>query len=137
MAGNNLAWGVPIFARAVWGRDKFRPGVFHTGRFSLPIAWAAVVFLVFGVILAMFPVSGPNPTPQTMNYTVVVNMAVWGGCTIYYLVDARKWFTGPKITVAEASEIVGQEVTAENKGVVGNGKAAEADGSGADTDKQQ
>ena len=34
-----------------------------------------------------------------MNYTVVVNGAVWLGATAYYFIDARKWFTGPKITV--------------------------------------
>lgn len=168
MAGNNLAWGLPIFARAVWGREKFTPGAFYTGkRFSLPIAWAAIAFLVFGIILAMFPDGGPDPTPQTMNCmyssvlhllllpsilpelwislhntdgsldTVVVNMAVWGGCTVYYFVDARKWFTGPKTTVEEIDEVVGQEVATENNGILGDAKVAEAEGSGPETDKKQ
>ena len=47
----------------------------------------------------MFPVGGPNPTAETMNYTVVINMAVWGGSMLYYFIDARKWFEGPKITI--------------------------------------
>ncbi|KUJ21531.1 amino acid transporter [Mollisia scopiformis] len=99
VAGNNLAWGTPIFCRLVWGQHKFVPGPFYTGdMFSRPIAWLAILFLVFGIILAMFPVGGPDPTPQTMNYTVVINMAVWGGALAYYFIDARKWFTGPKIT---------------------------------------
>ena len=34
-----------------------------------------------------------------MNYTVVINMAVWLGALAYYYIDARKWFTGPKITI--------------------------------------
>lgn len=34
-----------------------------------------------------------------MNYTVVINSAVWFGALSYYYIDARKWFTGPKITV--------------------------------------
>lgn len=34
-----------------------------------------------------------------MNYTVVINSAVWGGALAYYYIDARKWFTGPKITI--------------------------------------
>ncbi|TVY88173.1 GABA-specific permease, partial [Lachnellula willkommii] len=100
VAGNNLAWGTPLFCRVVWGQHKFVPGPFYTGdRFSRPIAWAAIIFLVFGIILAMFPIGGPNPNPQSMNYTVVINMAVWGGALAYYFIDARKWFTGPKITV--------------------------------------
>lgn len=100
IAGNNVAWGTPIFARVVWGQRKFKPGPFYTGdRFSVPIAWAAIIFLVFGILLCMFPVEGPNPTPQSMNYTVVINSAVWGGALAYYYIDARKWFTGPKITL--------------------------------------
>ncbi|KAK4909809.1 hypothetical protein LTR28_000131 [Elasticomyces elasticus] len=34
-----------------------------------------------------------------MNYTVVINSAVWGGALAYYFIDARKWFVGPKITL--------------------------------------
>ena len=63
VAGNNLAWGTPIFARIVWGQRKFKPGPFYTGdRLSIPIAWTAIIFLVFGIFLSMFPVGGPNPT---------------------------------------------------------------------------
>ena len=63
VAGNNLAWGVPIFARVVWGQKKFKPGPFYTGdRLSIPIAWVAITFLVFGTLLSMFPVEGPDPT---------------------------------------------------------------------------
>lgn len=51
------------------------------------------MFLIFGIN------GGPNPTPSSMNYTVVINMAVWGGSMLYYWIDARKWFTGPKITI--------------------------------------
>lgn len=63
VAGNNLAWGTPIFCRIWWGQKKFVPGPVYTGdKFSVPIAWAAIIFLVFGVFLSMFPVGGPNPT---------------------------------------------------------------------------
>ena len=116
VAGNNLAWGTPVFCRVVWGQHKFKPGPFYTGKFSIPIAWTAVIFLVFGILLSMFPVGGPNPTPENMNYTVVINGAVWLGALAYYFVgeyyrsvliwpltytheDAHKWFTGPKITL--------------------------------------
>ncbi|KAI4111336.1 MAG: hypothetical protein LQ345_006809 [Seirophora villosa] len=106
VAGNNLAWGVPIFARVVWGQEKFVPGPFYTGdRFSVPVAWTAIVFLIFGTLLAMFPVEGPSPTPQSMNYTVVISAAVWIGALSYYYVDARKWFTGPKITIPKEQQV--------------------------------
>jgi amino acid transporter len=99
VAGNNVAWGVPIFARVVWGQHKFTPGPFYTGKLSVPIAWTAVTFLTFGILLCMFPVGGPNPTAETMNYTCVINSAVWGGAVLYYALDARKWFKGPVVTV--------------------------------------
>ncbi|KAK7952968.1 hypothetical protein PG988_013662 [Apiospora saccharicola] len=96
IAGDNLAWCVPILARVVWGQSRFKPGPFYTGRrFSVPIAWAAAAFLLLGIVLAMFPVGGPRPAPDSMNYCVVVNVAVWGGASLYYFLDARKWFTGP------------------------------------------
>jgi len=34
-----------------------------------------------------------------MNYTVVINSSAWGGALLYYFLDARKWFKGPKITL--------------------------------------
>ena len=91
ITGNNLAYGVPIFARLVWGQKKFKPGPFYTGRFSVLIGWTAIVFLIFGILLSMFPVGGPTPTPESMNYTIVISMAVWLGALSYYFIDARKW----------------------------------------------
>ncbi|KAJ5726882.1 hypothetical protein N7493_005909 [Penicillium malachiteum] len=101
VSSNYLSWGTPIFCRLVWGQERFRPGEFYTGRFSKPIAWIAVVYLLFGVVLSMFPTSGPNPSPANMNYTVVINGFVWIGCIVYYFLFARHWFTGPKMTVQE------------------------------------
>ncbi|KAL6720485.1 GABA-specific high-affinity permease [Lecanora helva] len=141
VAGNYLAWGMPILARVVWGQRKFKPGPFYTGdRFSTPIAWTAIVFLIFGILLSMFPVGGPNPTPSTMNYTVVINSAVWAGALAYYFIDARKWFTGPKITV-DTNDLteVQQKAIAEDgfeveglEGVVST-KSAEAKSTGSDS----
>ncbi len=66
IAGNNLAWLIPIMARVVWGQKKFKPGPFYTGdMMSVPIAWTAVIFLVFGILLSMFPVGGPDPTRKS------------------------------------------------------------------------
>ncbi|ETN45724.1 uncharacterized protein HMPREF1541_09557 [Cyphellophora europaea CBS 101466] len=134
VAGNNLAWGVPIFARVVWGQSKFTPGPFYTGRFSIPIAWTAIVFLVFGVLLCMFPVGGPDPTASTMNYTCVINSAVWGGALLYYAVDARKWFRGPVVTVDVAQLTAEQEeVLRQQQGLKLEGEARR--GSRASTEK--
>lgn len=57
----------------------------------------------------MMPSGGPNPTPETMNYTVVVNCAVWGGSLLYYYIDARKWFTGPKMTLEGEQDLTEEQ----------------------------
>ena len=144
-AGNNLAWGVPIFARLVWGQHKFTPGPFYTGKFSIPLGWTAVVFLVFGIVIACFPVGGPDPTPQSMNYTVVINCAVWLGALAYYFIgkspnpivhtflayndiDARKWFTGPRITL-DAEVLTEEQIKAvQEEGIKIEGASAKSSG---------
>ncbi|KAJ6111451.1 hypothetical protein N7523_007512 [Penicillium sp. IBT 18751x] len=103
VASNYLSWGMPIFCRLVWGQKRFVPGEFYTGRFSQAIGAVAVVYLLFGVILSMFPTTGPNPSPSNMNYTIVINGFVWLGCMSYYFLFARRWYTGPRVTVDEPS----------------------------------
>ncbi|PWY70213.1 amino acid transporter [Aspergillus heteromorphus CBS 117.55] len=102
VAGNDLAWLVPILCRLIWGKDRFRPGEFYTGWLSKPIAITAVVYLAFVIILSMFPTEGPNPSPQDMNYTVVINGSLWLGAMLYYVVYARKVYKGPQMTVGES-----------------------------------
>ncbi|PGH10719.1 hypothetical protein AJ79_05310 [Helicocarpus griseus UAMH5409] len=97
-AGNDLAWAIPILCRVAWGQDKFKPGAFYTGRFSKPIAVIALVYLSFSITLCMFPILGPSPSAEEMNYTVVVNGTLWGGSLVYYFLFAKKWFNGPKTT---------------------------------------
>ncbi|KAJ5667789.1 uncharacterized protein N7477_006359 [Penicillium maclennaniae] len=88
---------------AIWGQERFVPGEFYTGRFSQAIGTVAVVYLLFGMILSMFPTTGPNPSPSNMNYTIVINGFVWLGCMSYYFLFARRWYTGPCVTVDEPS----------------------------------
>lgn len=52
-----------------------------------------------------------------MNYTVVINCAVWGGALAYYFIDARKWFTGPKITIDKDALTEEQEVAIREEGL--------------------
>lgn len=65
VAGNDLAWLTPIFARLVWGGERFHPGEFYTGQLSKPIAVTAIVYLFFAIVLCMFPTLGPGPTRKS------------------------------------------------------------------------
>lgn len=65
VAGNDLAWMVPILSRLVWGKERFHPGEFYTGWFSKPIAVTAVVYLAYVIVLSMFPTGGPNPSRKS------------------------------------------------------------------------
>jgi hypothetical protein len=70
-----------------------------------------------------------------MNYTVVINSAVWLGAIAYYYIDARKWFTGPKITIDtdDLTEEQKQAITddgLEVKGLDGVTRALSVNGSG-------
>lgn len=69
VAGNDVAWGMPILCRLIWGdkTGKFRPGEFYTGIFSKPIAYTAVIYLTYVIVLCMFPTGGPDPTGKLPN----------------------------------------------------------------------
>ena len=56
----------------------------------------AVIWVVFITILFMLLTASPI-TWDNFNYTVVAVLAVIGFAGTYWLVSARKWFTGPKI----------------------------------------
>jgi hypothetical protein len=81
----------------------------------------------------MFPATGPNPNAQSMNYTVVINMTVWGGSLLYYYVDARKWFKGPKITLDLDGLTTEQQEALREEGLEIEGLAPEREG--LDTDQ--
>jgi hypothetical protein len=51
-------------------RQNFKKGPFHLGAFSLPIAGAAVIWILLIAILFMLPQINPV-TSQTFNYAVV------------------------------------------------------------------
>jgi hypothetical protein len=62
-----------------------------------------------------------------MNYTVVINMFVWGGSLSYYFIDARKWFKGPKITLNLAELTEAQTEALREEGLEIEGLGTESD----------
>jgi hypothetical protein len=91
------------------------PGPFSLGKWYLPIGIIAVSWVTFIVVLLLFP-GGANPsaadmsechsssTPapseeisvyRTIDYAVVLVMAVFIFASISWVISARKWFRGP------------------------------------------
>lgn len=114
-----VGFATPIIARWVGGQ-QFVPGPFNLGLMvstsastestgfhplfqSAPVAFVASAYMIFMIIVFLFPAI-PDPTSHSMNYTVVV----LGGTLIlslgYYFFPkygGRHWFTGPIETIRD------------------------------------
>ncbi|KAF8690359.1 hypothetical protein AX14_002975 [Amanita brunnescens Koide BX004] len=91
---------IPILSRH-FGGEKISRGPFHLGKFSLPIAIVATLWMVLMTVVFLFP-ANPNPGSQGMNYAVVVFCGVLILATIYFYCPkygARYWFKGPARTI--------------------------------------
>ncbi len=93
--GLYVAYVSPTFLRLRQG-SSFRRGPWHLGPWSYLVGWIAVAWVIFITILFMLPTVSPI-TVGTFNYTIVAVVAVIGFAGIYWLVSARKWFTGPRV----------------------------------------
>ena len=103
--GLYIAYVTPTFLRLRQG-ENFKRGPWHLGRWSYVVGTIAVIWVCIIVVLFMLPQVGPIGI-KTFNYAVVavgVVLVFSGG---WWLVSARKWFTGPKVqgTAAELAAI--------------------------------
>ncbi|KAG0696875.1 amino acid permease-domain-containing protein [Suillus ampliporus] len=100
-----ISYITPITTRFAFKND-FKPGPFHLGKLSFPIAAIAVTWMVFMIFVFFFPAT-PQTTAQEMNYTVVVLggfmfLAIsWYYCPVY---GGVHWFNGPVANITPAIE---------------------------------
>ncbi|KAE8341613.1 hypothetical protein BDV24DRAFT_131701 [Aspergillus arachidicola] len=98
-----VAFAIPICIRVFFVGNRFRRGPWHLGPFGPYIGATGVLFVLLMVpILCLPSVTGDDLTPDLMNWTCLV----WGApmlmVTIWWVVDAHKWFKGPKVNVEHA-----------------------------------
>jgi amino acid permease (GABA permease) len=93
--GLYIAYVLPTLLRLMQG-ERFQRGPWHLGKWSKPVGIIAVVWVVFITVLFMLPQASPV-TAKTFNYTPIAVLVVLGFAGIWWLVSARKWFTGPKV----------------------------------------
>ena len=86
---------MPTYLRLRRG-EEFQRGPWHLGRWSYLVGWTAVIWVVIITILFLLPQAGPINW-KTFNYAIFAVVAVVGFAGIYWLVSARKWFTGTKV----------------------------------------
>ncbi|GGS30894.1 amino acid transporter [Actinokineospora fastidiosa] len=93
--GLYIAYVLPTLLRLRQG-DRFEAGPWSLGRWSRPVGIVAVVWVGFITVLFMLPQVSPV-TAETFNYTPVAVLVVLGFAGTWWLVSARRWFTGPKV----------------------------------------
>ena len=98
--GLNIAFALPIILRIRAGR-RFRSGAWSLGRHYRWISPLAVAWIAFICVVGVLPVS-PHGIPGAAQFrwdvvnfspvTVGAALVLFGG---WYLLSARRWFTGP------------------------------------------
>ena len=84
---------IPIALRVIYAK-KFVRGPFHLRSFSYPVAVAAVLWIAFISIAFILPSENPVNS-QTLNYSIVAVGIVITYSIGFWVLSARKWFTGP------------------------------------------
>ncbi|KAI9934679.1 hypothetical protein AWENTII_005802 [Aspergillus wentii] len=116
-----IAFAIPIAIRVFMVGDRFRRGPWHLGPFGRVIGGMGVSFVLLMVpVLCLPSETGSNLTPDLMNWTCLVYGAPMLAVTVWWVVDARRWFKGPKVNVEHAihpvEETVGVEVEVDSDG---------------------
>ncbi|CAG8021087.1 unnamed protein product [Penicillium olsonii] len=105
-----FAFAIPITIRVFFVGDRFRKGPWHLGPFGPYIGGIGVSFVFLMVpILCLPSVTGGNLTPDLMNWTCLVWGAPMLAVTVWWLIDAHRWFTGPVVNVEHAIHGIAQE----------------------------
>ncbi|KAF7506213.1 hypothetical protein GJ744_012105 [Endocarpon pusillum] len=102
-----VAFAIPISLRVFFVGNRFRRGPWHIGKFGKPVGAAAVAFVVLMVpILCLPSVVGSDLDPSNMNWTCLVYGFPMLFAFLWFAIDARKWFKGPKVNAKHA--MIGQ-----------------------------
>ncbi|KAJ5242854.1 uncharacterized protein N7469_001181 [Penicillium citrinum] len=105
-----IAFAIPISIRVFFVGDRFRKGPWNLGSYGSIIGGIGVSFVFLMVpILCLPSVTGGDLTPDLMNWTCLVYGGPMLAVMIWWVLDARRWFTGPVVNVEHAIHHVEQE----------------------------
>jgi amino acid transporter len=105
--GQYTAFTFPVALKLFFDRGRFQPGPWHLGKWSKPLGAIAVAWwLVITPALCFPAVKGKDLNLLTMNWTCLIYGGSMTIVLIWYAVDARKWFKGPRINIDHLSAAV-------------------------------
>lgn len=97
-----VSFTMPTLLKITYANKTFRPGPWNLGRWSRPIGFLSVAFVAVMVPFLCFPTSkGANLDANNMNWTVVVYFGPLLIVTVWFVLDAHKWYIGPRPNVDE------------------------------------
>ncbi|CDK28898.1 unnamed protein product [Kuraishia capsulata CBS 1993] len=100
--GAFMSFTFPILLRITYARNTFKPGPWNLGRWSIVSGTIACSFVVLMIPILCFPeYRGADNTPEWMNWTVLVYFGPMLLAILWFAIDARKWFTGPKTNLGD------------------------------------
>jgi len=102
--GVYTSYAVPIALRVIYA-DRFVRGPFHLGKFSCPIAIAAVLWIGFITVASALPEQNPINL-QTLNYAPVAAGIILACALFFWVVGAHSWFTGPNEITEQETDII-------------------------------
>jgi amino acid transporter len=114
VVGLYIAYIIPVYLRL--RNPDFEQGEWNLGKWSYAVGWTAVVWVIFVSLYFFAPVYPILGYLRAHQYRLFANNFNWSGplillafigITIYWLVSAKNWFTGPKVqgTKEELMEI--------------------------------
>jgi amino acid transporter len=95
VVGLYISYVIPIFLRL--RNPEFQQGPWNLGKWSKPIGWLAVVWVALISIVFFSPFFVPWNKWETANLTLPVVGGIFVVTALWWVVSARRWFTGPKV----------------------------------------
>ena len=104
-----IAAAVMLHKRLTTPDSELRWGPFKLGRAGIPLLVISICYSIIGVFFSFWP-SSHDPTPKTMNWSVVVFLGVVALSIVHWFMYARHVYTGPIIEI-ERPTVNGQAKT--------------------------
>lgn len=97
------SYGVPVLISMIRGRQAVKHSTYSLGKFGYMVNIVCVCWVTLAIVLFCMPVALPV-TASSMNYASAVFAGFASISIIWYIVYARKHFSGPPINTDEERE---------------------------------